>query len=169
MSSVAGRKVNVNPLVAGLVLGFGAALVQAFFRVVPPVAYGVCLVCHPKDLVNWLAERLVGVDWPYSVVSTTAPVLTVVGVVLGALVAAYQHGELKLRTARQPLFQFINGFLMINCGLFLGSCPIRIVLLSAYGNLIGVVGWVCVVLGVIAATAALRWTARRAILREVNA
>jgi hypothetical protein len=163
------RKFNVSPLMAGLVLGIGAAAVQAYFSVVPPVAYGVCLVCHPKDLVNWLADRFLGTDWPYSVVSSALPVLTVVGVVLGALVAALRHGELKLQVARQPLFFFVNGFLMMNFGLFLGSCPIRIVLLSAYGNLIGVAGWVCVMLGVSIGTLALRWTARRAILGGAQA
>jgi hypothetical protein len=166
---VSSRKVNVSPFVAGLVLGGGAALVQAFFNVVPPVAYGVCMVCHPKDLFNWVADHLLGLDWPYSVISSTLPILTVVGVVLGSLVAAYQHGELRLRAARQPLFYFVNGFLMMNFGLFLGSCPIRIVLLSAYGNLIGAAGWACVMLGVLAGTLALRWTARRAILRGMTA
>jgi hypothetical protein len=58
---------------------------------------------------------------------------------------------------------------MMNFGLFLGSCPIRIVLLSAYGNLIGVAGWVCVMLGVLIGTLALRWTARRAILGGAQA
>jgi hypothetical protein len=157
------RQINVSPFTAGLVLGFGAALVQSFFKVLPPVAYGVCLVCHPKDLVNWLANAALGTDWPYSLASSAAPMLTVVGVVLGALVAAYQHGELKLRSARQPLFYFINGFLMMNFGLVLGSCPIRIVVLSAYGNLLGVLGWACVAAGVLAGTLALRWSARRAI------
>ena len=37
---------------------------------------------------------------------------------------------------------------MINFGLILGSCPIRIVLLSAYGSLMGLVGWALVVVGV---------------------
>ena len=52
------------------------------------------------------------------------------------------------RPARQPVFYFLTGFLMINFGLILGSCPIRIVLLSAYGSLMGLVGWALVVVGV---------------------
>ena len=162
-------KVKVSPLKAGLVLGFGAALVQAYFKVIPPVAYGVCLVCHPKDLFNWLANNILGTNWPVSVASTVLPLLTVVGVVLGSLVAAYQHGELRLRPARQQLFYFINGFLMMNFGLILGSCPIRIVILSAYGNLIAIVGWACVIVGVLIATLALQWKAKRHITREATA
>lgn len=162
------RKINVSPFKAGIALGFGAALVQAYFKVVPPAAYGVCMVCHPKDLVNWIADHVLNTDWGYSVASTNWPILTVIGVVLGALVAAYQHGELRLRAARQPLFYFINGFLMMNFGLILGSCPIRIVLLSAYGNLIGLVGWICVVVGVLLGVWALRWNARRSVEREAT-
>jgi hypothetical protein len=162
------RKVNVSPLKAGLVLGFGAALVQAYFKVIPPVAYGVCMVCHPKDFVNWIANNVLGTDWPVSVASSTLPLLTVVGVVLGSLVAAHQHGELHLRPARQQLFYFVNGFLMMNFGLILGSCPIRIVILSAYGNLIAVAGWACVVIGVLLGTVALQWNARRQIERRAT-
>ncbi len=159
-------KINVSPFKAGLVLGFGAALVQAYFKVIPPAAYGVCMVCHPKDLVNWIADHVLNTDWSYSVASTNLPLLTVIGVVLGALVASRQHGELCLRPARQSMFYFVNGFLMMNFGLILGSCPIRIVLLSAYGNLVAVVGWVCVVLGVVIGTLALRWNARRQVARR---
>jgi hypothetical protein len=169
MRNLSLRKVNVSPLAAGTVLGFGAALVQAFFKVIPPTAYGICMVCHPKDLVNWLADHLFNLNWGYTVASTSWPILTVVGVVLGALVAAYQHGELRLKAPRQRLFFFINGFLMMNFGLILGSCPIRIILLSAYGSLLGVVGWISVVVGVLACIWALRWNARRVVEQRVEA
>ncbi len=162
-------RVNVSPLVAGTVLGVGAALVQAYFKVVPPVAYGVCMVCHPKDLINWIAGHLLNLDWSVSVAASDWPLLTVVGLALGALVAAYQHGEFRLRPARQPVFYFVSGFLMINFGLVLGSCPIRIVILSAYGNLIGIFGWLCVIAGVLLGIAAMRWNARRAIEQEGTA
>ncbi len=155
------HKFVVSPLFAGLVLGLGAALVQAYFKVVPPIAYGVCMVCHPKDLFNWIADHVFHTDWSYSVASDIWPLLTVVGVLLGAWVAARKNGELRIRPARQPLFFFINGFLMINFGLMLGSCPIRVVILSAYGSLSGIVGWVCVIVGVLAGILILRWNASR--------
>jgi len=161
--------VNVSPLQAGLVLGFSAALVQAYFKVIPPVAYGICMVCHPRDLVNWLADHLLKIEWDYSLASSSWPLLTVVGVLLGAMVAARQHGELRPQPSRQRWFYFVNGFLMMNFGLILGSCPIRIVLLTAYGDLLGVVGCGCVILGVVMGTIALRWSARRSIARGVSA
>jgi hypothetical protein len=162
-----GRKVTVSPLQAGLVLGFSAALVQAYFKVIPPVAYGVCMVCHPRDLVNWLADHLLKTEWDYGLASNAWPLLTVVGVVLGASVAAWQHGELRIRPSSQQWFYLINGFLMMNFGLILGSCPIRIVLLTAYGDLMGAAGCVCIILGVVLGTMALRWSARRSIARGV--
>lgn len=146
---------------AGLVLGLGAAVVQAYFKVIPPTAYGVCMVCHPKELVNWVADHLLGTHWGYSLASVNAPILTVIGVVVGAFVAAIRHGEFHWRPARQPVLFFISGFLMINFGLILGSCPIRIVLLTAYGSLMGVVGLVCVILGVGVGLLGMRWNATR--------
>ncbi len=158
---------KVTPFQAGILLGVGAALAQAYFKVVPPVAYGVCMVCHPRDLFNWTADHLFGLGWHYTIASTNWPLLTVIGVLAGAFVASAQHGELKLRPSRQSFFFFLNGFLMMNFGLILGSCPIRIVILSAYGDWTGIIGWACVVIGVLAMTALLRWNARRAVRLEV--
>lgn len=158
---------KVTPFRAGLVLGVGAALVQAYFKVIPPLAYGVCMVCHPRDLFNWGADHLFHLDWHYSIASTNWPLLTVVGVVAGALVASAQHGELRLRPARQSGFFFLNGFLMMNFGLILGSCPIRIVILSAYGDWTGILAWIFVVIGVVITSALLRGHARHALERLV--
>lgn len=162
------RQLKVSPFQAGLVLGLGSALVQAYFKVVPPVAYGVCMVCHPRDLFNWIADHLFNLNWNFSMASTNWPILTVVGVVLGALTAAYLHGELHFRPAQRPLFYFVNGFLMINFGLIIGACPIRIVLLSAYGDFTGVFTWVCIVAGVVLGTWFMRWYARRSVERQTS-
>jgi hypothetical protein len=52
---------------------------------------------------------------------------------------------------------------MINFGLILGSCPIRIVILSAYGSLMGMIGVALVVLGVGLGILAMRWNANRGV------
>lgn len=160
-------QINVTPFKAGVLLGAGAALAQGYFKVIPPLAYGICMVCHPRDLFNWSADRIFNLDWRYSMASTNWPLLTVIGVLLGALVAAAQNGELHLRPARQGWFFALNGFLMMNFGLILGSCPIRIVILSAYGDWLGVLGWACVVVGVVATSAAMRWNTRRTVERSM--
>jgi hypothetical protein len=156
-------KLSESVFFAGIVLGLGAAVVQAYFNLIPPMAYGVCMVCHPKELINWLADHLFNTHWGYSMASMNAPILTVVGVVLGASIAALQHHEFNFRPARQPVLYFVFGFLMINFGLILGSCPIRIVLLSAYGSIMGIIGWACVVIGVGEGILAMRWNASRSI------
>ncbi|MCE5202759.1 MAG: hypothetical protein ABFC80_03950 [Coriobacteriales bacterium] len=155
--------VKVTPFWAGLVLGVGAALVQAYFNVFPPVANGFCMICHPRDFFDWIANRLVGVDWPVSLVSTIYPLMTVVGVVAGAVFAAWRNKELRFRRVNGWWKYVIYGFLSINFGLLLAGCPIRIVLLSAYGSPIGFVGWASVAVGATLMTLIVRWWQRRAV------
>ena len=157
------RKFRVSPLIAGGVMGSGAALVQAFFQVIPPPAYGICMVCHPKDLFNWISDHVFGTSFGNVSVSVAVPVLTVLGIVIGAFIAARIHGEFKIERAREPIFHFITGFLVINFGLILGSCPIRILIVSGYGSLIGMVGLICLIAGVVFGSYWLRWRARRGI------
>ena len=153
--------IKVTAFWAGLVMGLGAALIQAYFNIIPPPAYGICMVCHPKDLVNWIFDHLFGTTWGNVAVSQQVPVLTVIGIVLGAFAAAFRHGEFRLEPAREPIFHFITGFLVINFGLILGSCPIRIIIVSSYGSLIGIVGYTCLIIGVILGSIWLRRRARR--------
>jgi len=162
MAESSGLKLKVSPLAAGITLGVGASLVQAYFKVFPPVADGFCFVCHPRDLFNWVANSLFGTDWTVSAMSVPLPVLTLVGVILGAFVASCLAKEFKWRPARERIKHFALGFATINFGLLLGACPIRVVLQSAYGDPLGVAGWICVMLGVVVATLAMRWFATRA-------
>jgi hypothetical protein len=160
--------VKVSAFQAGLVMGLGAALIQAYFQIGPPPAYGICMVCHPKDLLNWVADHLLGTNWGNVTVSVQAPVLTVVGIVVGAFAAAKQHGEFHLEAAREPIFHFITGFLVINFGLILGSCPIRIIIVSGYGSLIGIAGYACMVVGIVAGSLWLRWRAKKQIRERIG-
>jgi hypothetical protein len=56
------------------------------------------MVCHPKELVNWLADHLLNTHWGYSMASINAPILTVIGVA-GAFIASVRHGEFQWRPA----------------------------------------------------------------------
>ncbi len=160
--------VKASALQAGFVMGFGAALIQAYFQIIPPPAYGICMVCHPKDLLNWVADHLLGTDWGNVTVSSNAPVLTVVGIVVGAFIAAKQHGEFHLEPAREPFFHFMTGFLVINFGLILGSCPIRIIIVSGYGSLIGIVGFASMVIGIVLGSLWLRNRARKQVRERLK-
>jgi hypothetical protein len=161
-------KFKVTAFQAGLWMGLGAALVQAYFKIIPPPAYGICMVCHPKDLINFISDHLLGTNWGNVTVSVPWPVMTVVGIVLGAFVAAWRSGEFRLEPAREPIYHFITGFLVINFGLILGSCPIRIIIVSSYGSLIGIVGYSCMVLGVCLGSAWLRRRARRQVRERMQ-
>ena len=94
--------------------------------------------------------------------STTYPVLTLVGVMLGAFVAAITSGEFKSRPARDGIRHFVLGFAAVNFGILLAACPIRIVLQSAYGDPLGIAGWFGVIAGVVSATFLLRRLTLRA-------
>ena len=124
LKSIKLPKLSESVFFAGIVLGLGAAAVQAYFNLLPPMAYGVCMVCHPKELINWLSDHLLNTHWGYSMASFEAPILTVVGVILGAIIAAFRHHEFAPRPARQPIAYFVFGFLMAlsayNAILFVG-------------------------------------------------
>ena len=61
-------------VVAGLITGALAAIVQLFFNVYPPYAYGLCVACHARDLVNWLVNAGTGLNLSVAGVSVVAPV-----------------------------------------------------------------------------------------------
>ena len=159
-------RIKITAFNTGIVMGLGAALVQAYFKIIPPPAYGICMVCHPKDLLNWLGDHLLGTSWGQVTVSVGVPVLTVVGIVLGAFIAARLHGEFRMEPAREPIFHFITGFLVINFGLILGSCPIRILIVGSYGSLIGIVGFLCMAIGIGLGALWLRQRAKRYVRRR---
>lgn len=159
-------KVNVSPFEAGLVLGLGAAVVQGFYRVIPPEAYGVCFAGHSRDLVNWIANNGLGTNWFVEAPSLAIPVLTVVGVVAGSWMAALQHEELSPKTPVMRLKPFPHGFITVNLALIVGACPTRTVLLSAYGDPYGIALLVCIALGVVVGSHLMRRNARRAVAKR---
>ena len=159
-------KVNVSPFAAGLVLGLGAAVVQGFFGVIDPEAYGVCFAGHSRDALNWVANHTLGTGWFVEPSSLTIPLLTVVGVLAGSWLAAAQHGELRPRGSRERLRPFLYGLVTVNLALIVGACPVRSVLLGAYGDLYGVGLLLCVALGVVIGAHLMRSRARRAFARR---
>lgn len=149
-----------TPAVAGLTVGFGAALLQAFFGVLPPPAYGICIACHMRDLVNWISVHLYPIyglpggipKMPVAPVSHYIPALTIVGVLVGASVAARVHGEFRWRVLRvgwqRPWIEFLWGIGVMISALLMGGCPIRTALKSAYLDLTAMVGLMMIFSGV---------------------
>ena len=145
----------------GIVAGVLAVAAGAFFDVRPPEAYGVCMACHGRDLVNWTINAAAGTRLPVAEASLVFPVLTTVGVLLGALAAAWTSGEFRSWTPDHPVKTFVYGAMVMNFALIAGGCSIRLLLRTAAADAVGAVGFIGMAAGVVGATVWLRWRASR--------
>ncbi|EHP88114.1 hypothetical protein [Methanotorris formicicus] len=143
---------RISPLVAGFIGGFSAALLQAFFKVSPPPAYGICIACHTRDLVNWIVNHIAGTTLGMAPVSKVFPVLTVVGIFIGALIGAFAHKEFKIKQTHNPVIGFVLGILVLNFALLMGGCPLRETIRTAYGDVIAFISLIAMFVGVIVAS-----------------
>jgi len=146
-------------------MGITAALLAvaagAFFDVRPPEAYGVCMACHARDLVSWTLNTLARTQLEVAPASLIFPVLTPIGVILGALVAARRKREFRWQTPESPWKAFVYGVLVMNFALLAGGCSIRLLLRTAAGEALGLIGFAGMIAGVILGTSWLRWRATR--------
>lgn len=144
----------------GVVAGLGAVAVEALFGVRPPPAYGICMACHGQDVVDWLANHLAGTHLAISPAAYAAPLLTTVGVLLGAGVAAARNRELRWRSlVGSPLPPLVLGAVIAVLALVVQGCPTRLWLRLAYGDPAAFVAVPALVLGVVAGTVVLRMRA----------
>jgi hypothetical protein len=136
----------------GVVAGLLAVGVQVFFGVKPPPAYGICMACHPRDMVNWLLNHLAGTHWEMAPVSATVPLLTTIGIVIGASIAARRNREYRWLSLGKRARSFLLGLLVMNAALIVIGCPTRLLLLSAYGEVMALVGVAGLVIGILCGT-----------------
>jgi hypothetical protein len=155
------RAVQVSAVQTGIVFGMLAVAAGAFFEVRPPEAYGVCMACHGRDLVNWTINEVAGTHLAVAPASVLFPVLTTIGVLLGALFGARTSGEFRWWTPDHPLKTFVYGMLVMNFALLAGGCSIRLLLRTASGEALGMAGFAGMAAGVILGTFWLRWRATR--------
>ncbi len=111
------RAVRVTAVPMGIVAGVLAVAAGAFFGVRPPEAYGVCMACHGRDLVNWTINLLAHTHLEVAQASLVYPVLTTIGVLLGAVLGARISGEFRWQNPESPLKTFTYGGLVMNCAL----------------------------------------------------
>src|SRR5213594_2291994 len=109
------RPVSAVPM--GIIAGILAVAAGAFFDVRPPEAYGVCMACHARDLVSWTLNTLARTQLEVAPASLIFPVLTPIGVILGALVAARRKREFRWQTPESPWKAFVYGVLVMNFAL----------------------------------------------------
>lgn len=145
-----GRK---GPVILGIIIGILAAVVQGLtISAGGPEAYGFCALCHTRDLVNGLINLGFGTTLGVAAISKAAilPVMSMVGVLIGGVIAAKMSGEFRIKAApvRDIIVYFIGGVLLMQFGLFLGACPYRAAIRFAYGDLIALVGIIGIIIGV---------------------
>jgi len=141
-------------------MALAAVIAGAYFAVRPPDAYGICMACHGRDLVNWTVNRGFGTRLTVASASLVFPLLTTVGVVIGAFVAARMSGEFRWRMPEKALKSFLHGVLVMNFALLAAGCSTRLLLRAAAGDWLGVAGFGAMIPGVVLAT---YWLRRRAL------
>lgn len=154
-------KYRITGLRAGVVMAIAAVMAGAFFEVRPPDAYGICMACHGRDLVNWVINDVAGTRLTVAPAALVFPLLTVVGVVIGAWIAARLSGEIRFRKPSKPMKNFLHGMLVMNFGLLAAGCSTRLALRVGAGDPLGAIGFGTMVVGIILATFWIRQKALR--------
>ncbi len=130
---------QVTIVATGAIIGLVAAMLVFFGN---PANMGLCIACFLRDTAGGLGLHAA------KAVQYIRPEIS--GLVLGALGAAYLHGEFSPKGGSSPLTRFVLGFFaMIGCLMFLG-CPFRMLLRIAGGDLNAVVGLVGFAAGIYA-------------------
>jgi hypothetical protein len=152
-SSMKAKRVFNITFITGLSMGVIVAVIQGYFEIQPPEAYGICLVGHPRDAVNLLVNNIAEQNWPITDVFIIYPTMLAVGTIIGAYISSEMNREFHFRAGpvRSRISAFIFGFLVINFGLLWGSCPIRTGLLVSYGNVTAIIVLTSMAVGAILA------------------
>ena len=150
-----------SAVVYGIVVGVLAVVVGQWLGVSPPAAYGLCSACHGRDLADWTLNHVEGKNLFVTAAGAGWPLLTVVGLVMGAFLAARRNGEYGSVNIGGNVRQFAFGAVVMGAALFVGGCPTRIIIRSGYGDLAGMLALGGVATGIVAATLSMRWVARR--------
>ena len=90
-----------NPITVGILIGVLAAFVQGLLiSAGGPEAYGFCVACHTRDVVNDAVNAIAGTKLAIAPISQNAilPVLTVIGVLIGAFISAKVYREFRTKT-----------------------------------------------------------------------
>lgn len=124
-------------IVVGAILGALAVLLQSMGN---PGNMGICVVCFNRDIAGALGLHSA------KVVQYLRP--EIIGMVLGAFVAAFTFKDFKARGGSSPITRFILGVVAaIGALVFLG-CPWRVILRLAGGDANAIFGFSGLLVGV---------------------
>lgn len=140
-----------SPIFFGAVAGSLAVIVQLAYMP-GKNAYGICTICHTRDLMAWLASAIPGLRESNTVTYLSWPVFTTLGLVLGSLFASVRNKEFRFLYAGRGLRMLILGILTAISGIYIMSCPTRLFLRLAYGDPFSVFGLGGMFLGIYLAT-----------------
>ena len=121
---------DYGPIVlAGLLTGVAALMLTAWGN---PKNMGFCIACFERDIAGALGFHSA------AKVQYLRP--EIVGIVLGAMLAAVSAKEFRAKAGSSPASRFLIGlFVMIGALVFLG-CPLRMVIRLGGGDLTAVAG-----------------------------
>ena len=132
-------------LLTGVVVGIAALVLTASGN---PKNMGFCIACFERDIAGALGLHSA------DKVQYIRP--EIIGIVLGALLAAVGAKEFRAKAGSSPACRFILGmFVMIGALVFLG-CPLRMVIRLGGGDLTAVAGLVGFVAGILVGIVFLR-------------
>lgn len=143
---------RISAVVYGVIAALLAVRAQVLFGLEPPPAYAICMTCHSRDMITWLVNHVAGARWEIAPVSASVPLITTVGLFIGAYVAARRHQETRWVSLGKGWRGFIYGVLVMNAGIVVLGCPTRLLLLSAYGEVLALVAVVGLVVAITVGT-----------------
>ena len=154
VSSVSWSALLRHPAFLGAVIGILAAFSQVLLiSAGGPEAYGFCVACHTRDLINGLTNIVANTDLALAAISKNSllPVMSVVGVLIGGYIAATLNREHKVRkgSTKEYIIYFLSGILVLNLAMLFGGCPYRAALRTGYGDLTAIIFIAAMASGVI--------------------
>jgi len=132
-------------LATGVVVGVAALVLTALGN---PKNMGFCIACFERDIAGALGL--------HSAAKVQYMRPEIMGIVLGALLAALAAREFRARAGSSPACRFVVGmFVMIGALVFLG-CPLRMVIRLGGGDLTAVAGLLGFIAGILVGVAFLK-------------
>lgn len=152
---------KINAMAAGMIIAATSVCAQVLFNFAPPEAYGICLVCHGRDLFAQIGRALFSTPIEMSEVAREGPIVTVFGILLGAFLGAKTSGEFRWTWVESKGFAFVCGVVVAICALIVSGCPMRILIRTAYGELNALFALIALVLGCVVGTLLLKRESKR--------
>lgn len=155
------KKLRVSALLFGIIAAALGVCAQAIWAVHPPEAYGICLVCHGRDLVTTLLSNFDWYEGSSSVLGKRGLLLTSVLIPVGSFIAAVLFREFRLGFRENKFAAFFLGAGVMYCGLTVSGCPMRLLLRTGYGDFMALWLMAVVVFGVYIGTLILKRRAQK--------